>query len=76
LVREAHARLTLRNGKKLVTLEDVRRVLLTHLVMEVEHHALGNAMRLLLIAAETGISADRKAATDQVALVLRSRAAH
>ena len=66
--------LTLKNGDVLVTLEDARRLMLAHLVTEVEDHALSNAMRLLLKAAETGSSADRKAATDQVALVLRWRA--
>jgi hypothetical protein len=65
--------LTLKNGDTLVTLEDARRLVLAHLVTEVEDHALSNAMRLLLIAAETGAYADRKAATDQVAIVLRWR---
>ena len=55
----------------LVTLEDARRVLLAHLVTKIEDHALGNAMRLLLIAAETGTCAARRAATDEVATVLR-----
>jgi hypothetical protein len=65
--------LTLKNGDKLVTLEDARRVVLAHLTTEVKDFDLANAMRVLLIAAETGSVADRKAATDQVAIVLRAR---
>jgi hypothetical protein len=65
--------LTLTNGEKLVTLEDARRVVLAYLTTEVEHFDLANAMRFLLIAAETGRVADRKAATEQVAIVLRER---
>jgi hypothetical protein len=38
--------LTLKDGTKLVTLEDARRVVLAHLTTEVEAHALSNAMRL------------------------------
>ena len=68
--------LTLKDGTKLLTLEDARSVLLAHIVTEVEEHALSNAMRLLLIAAETGTSAARKAATDQVATVLMTRAVY
>jgi hypothetical protein len=65
--------LTLINGDKLETLEDARRVVLAHLVTEIEDHSLSNAMRLLLKAAETSSPADRKTATDQVALMLRWR---
>jgi hypothetical protein len=65
--------LTLTNGDKLVTLEDARRVVLAYLINEVEHFDLANAMRFLLTAAETGRVADRKAATEEVAIVLRAR---
>jgi hypothetical protein len=65
--------LPLKNGDTLVTLADARRVVLAHLMTEVEDSALAHAMRLLLAAAETGTLADRKAATDQVGLVLRWR---
>jgi hypothetical protein len=65
--------LTLTNGEELVTLEDARRVVLAYLTTEVEHFDLANAMRFLLIAAETGRVPDRKAATEQVAIVLRAR---
>jgi hypothetical protein len=41
-----------------------------HLVTEVEDHSLSNAMPLLLKAAETSSSADRKVATEQVASAL------
>jgi hypothetical protein len=66
--------LTLKTGDKLVTLADARRVVLAHLTTEVEDLALTHAMRLLWTAAETGSFAHRKAATDQVAIVLRRRA--
>jgi hypothetical protein len=64
--------LTLQNGKKLVTLDDARREVLAHMVTEVDDFELTRAMQLLLAAAETGRSADRKAATDQVAIVLQA----
>jgi len=66
--------LTLKDGTKLVTLEDARRAALAHLVTEIEDFDLTGAMQLLLTAAETGSVADRKAATDQVAITLRARA--
>jgi hypothetical protein len=65
--------LPLKNGDTLVTLADARRVVLAHLMIEVDDSALTHAMRLLLAAAETGTLADRKAATDQVVLVLKWR---
>ena len=68
--------LTLKDGTTLVTLEDARRLVLAHLVAEVEDHELSNAMRLLLRAAERGSPAARKAANDQVATVLRWRAVY
>ena len=66
--------LTLKDGTKLVTLEDARRLVLAHLVAEVEDHEMSNAMRLLLRAAERGSPAARKAAAEQVATVLKRRA--
>jgi hypothetical protein len=68
--------LTLKNGDKLVTLEDARRVLLAHMTTEIEDGTLTNALRLLLAAAHTCSFADRKVATDQVAIVLRWRAVY
>jgi hypothetical protein len=65
--------LPLKNGDTLVTLADGRRVVLAHLMTEVEDSALAHAMRLLLTAAETGSAGDRKAATEQVEIVLRWR---
>jgi hypothetical protein len=64
--------LTLESGDKLVTLADARRVALEHLGSEVEDLELSHAMGLLL-AGLTGRSADRKAATDQVAAALKVR---
>jgi hypothetical protein len=65
--------LTLESGDKLVTLADARRVVLEHLGSEVEDLELSHAMRLLLAADLTRRSADRKAATDQVAPALKVR---
>jgi hypothetical protein len=69
--------LTLERGDKLVTLADARRVVLEHLGSEVEDEVedleLSHAMRLLLAADLTRRSADRKAATDQVAPALKVR---
>jgi hypothetical protein len=64
--------LTLKDGTKLVTLDVARREVLAYLVTEVENFELTRSMQLLLAAAETGRSADRKAATDQVAIVLQA----
>ena len=58
--------LTLKDGTKLVTLADARDVLRQYLSTKVEDGALGQALRLLLIAAKTGSLANREAATDQV----------
>jgi hypothetical protein len=59
--------LTLKDGDKLVTLADARRVVLAHLTTVVEDTALTHAMRLLLAAATCSF-ADRNAAADQVAI--------
>jgi hypothetical protein len=68
--------LTLKDGAKLVTLADARAVLLKYLTTEIEDPAVGQTIGLLLAAAKTGSFADRKAATDQVASVLRWRAVY
>ena len=57
-------------------LEDARRVVLAEMMIEVEDHALSSAIRLLLKAAQTGSSADREAATEQVENVIRWRAVY
>jgi hypothetical protein len=67
--------LTLKDGDKLVTLADARRVVLAHLTTVVEDTALTPAMRLLL-AATTCSFADRNAAADQVAILLSARAVY
>ena len=66
--------LTLKDGTKLVTLEDARRVVLAQMGIEMEDWALTHALMQLLAAAHTGSYADRKTATDQVATALRARA--
>jgi hypothetical protein len=68
--------LTLKNGDKLKPLGGRPSPGARASQTEVEDHALSNAMRLLLAAAETGSSAARKAATDQVTTVLRARAVY
>jgi hypothetical protein len=68
--------LTLKDGQKLMTLEDARREVVAQMTIDVEDHALSNAMRLLLKAAQTGSSADREAATEQVENVSRWRAVY
>jgi hypothetical protein len=63
--------LTLKSGEQLRTLHDAAE-LFTHRFGSVTKSApLEHAIGLLLRAAETGTRADRKAATDQVELVLR-----
>ena len=63
--------LTLKDGTKLVTLADAQTCLIRHLWPR-RGGALATdpAMELIRKAAETGAYADRKAATDQVAIVL------
>ena len=68
--------LTLKDGQMLVTLEDARRVVLAQMTIEVQDWALSNALRLLLAAAQTGSSADREAATEQVENLIRWRAVY
>jgi hypothetical protein len=70
--------LTLKDGTELVTLADARACLsrFRSTVTTSPGVARGTdrAMKLVVKAAETGAYADRKAATDQVAIVLRWRA--
>jgi hypothetical protein len=63
--------LTLKSGERLLALHDAA-YLFTRIFGSVTKSApLEHAIRLLHRAAETGTRADRKTATDQVALVLR-----
>jgi len=63
--------LTLADGTQLVTLRDAANVLLD--VANARSGGLDNAIRLLLMAAETRKGADITAATDAVERVLRDR---
>jgi hypothetical protein len=66
--------LTLKSGDKLVTLADARDCLIKYFETVVQNNAaLARAIELLFKAAETGSFVDRKAATDQIAIVLRGR---
>jgi hypothetical protein len=68
--------LTLKSGQKLVTLSDARDCLIEHFETVVESATLARALQSLFKAAETGSFPDRKAATDQIAVVLKSRAVY
>jgi hypothetical protein len=68
--------LTLKDGAKLVTLADARVVMIRYFETVIESRAVALAIERPLKAAETGSFADRKAATDQVAIVLRARAVY
>jgi hypothetical protein len=63
--------LVLKTGERLRTLHDAADLFTRRFGSVTKSAPLGHAIRLLLGAAETGTRADRKAATDQVALVLR-----
>ena len=63
--------LILKTGERLRTLHDAAELITRRFGSVSKSAPLGHAIRLLLGAAETGTRADRKAATDQVALVLR-----
>ena len=67
--------LTIKDGTKLVTLADAREILIKYFETMAQGASVAHAMERVLIAAETGTFADRKAATDQVAIVLKLRAA-
>jgi hypothetical protein len=63
--------LTLKDGHRLLTLNDVRAVSLDRFTNIIHSAPLAHAGRLLLKAAETGKRADIAAATDQIELALR-----
>jgi hypothetical protein len=71
--------LTLKAGTKLVTLADAHLCLIRYGTVRFPRgiaHGTDRAIELVRKAAETGAYADRKAATDQVAIVLRWRAVY
>jgi 4'-phosphopantetheinyl transferase EntD len=68
--------LTLKDGTKLVTLADARAVMIRYFETVTHSVAIALAIELVMKAAETGAFQDRKAATDQVAIVLRWRAVY
>ena len=63
--------LILKTGERLRTLHDAAELITRRLGSVTTSAPLGHAIGLLLRAAKTGTRADRKAATDQVAVVLR-----
>jgi hypothetical protein len=65
--------LTLKDGTKLVTLADARAILIEHFASVSQSDSVARAIELTLKAADSGAFEDRKAATDQVAIVLRGR---
>ena len=66
--------LAIKDGTKLATLADAREILIEYFETMAQSASVALAMERVLIAAETGSFADRKAATDQVAIVLKLRA--
>jgi hypothetical protein len=65
--------LTLKTGDKLVTLADARAALIRYFETVTQSAAVALAIKLVMKAADTGTLADRKAGTDQVAIVLAHR---
>ena len=66
--------ITLANGQKLKSLDDARTMLLDVFgSVNTRWGALDHAIRLLLLAAQTGKRADIESATDQIERVLRDR---
>ena len=63
--------LILKSGERLKTLHDAADAFLRRFGNVDHDDATAHAITLMIRAAETGARADRKAATDQVALVLR-----
>jgi hypothetical protein len=63
--------LTLKSGRRLTTLLDATDLLAEQFQTATRNDLLEYAIGLLLRAAETGTLADRRAATDRVALVQR-----
>src|SRR5688500_10544299 len=70
---ELSSPISLKNGKALATLSDARACLIRTFPNVVRHDAFALAITLLMTAAETGRPKDRRAATEQVALVLLRR---
>jgi hypothetical protein len=68
--------LTLEDQTQLATLADARAVVVKHLTKRVDDAALTQVLKLLLIAARSGTLSDRKAATDQLEMVLKSQVLH
>lgn len=66
--------ITLKDGRTLVTLSDARGCLISHFDAVVRSAPLAHAIELLLSASKSSSKADRAAATEQIATVLRSRA--
>ena len=66
--------ITLANGRTLKSLDDARTALLDVFgSVNARSGALDHAIRLLLLAAQTGKRADIESATDQIERVLRDR---
>ena len=65
--------ISLKNGKALATLSDARACRISTFPNVVRHDALALAITLLMTAAESRRPKDRRAATEQVALVLLRR---
>ena len=66
--------LTLKSGERLTTLRDAGELCAVRFGNPRQNAPVEQAINLLLQAAETGKRADREAATDQVAFVLRLNA--
>jgi len=65
--------LTLKGGKRLKTLSDVRGLFLDRFANITHSPTIAHAGELLLVAAQTGEPADIEAATDQVERALMSQ---
>jgi hypothetical protein len=65
--------ITLKDGITLATLSDARGCLIAHFDSVVRSAPLANAIELLLAAAEKPTPKNRRAATEQVDVVVRSR---
>jgi hypothetical protein len=66
-----HSRARLKSGERLRTLHDAAEIITRRFGTVTRDAPLEHAIRLMHRAAQTGTKADRKAATDQVALVLQ-----
>ena len=66
----------LEDQTQLATLADARAVVVKHLTKRVDDAALTQVLKLLLIAALSETLSDRKAATDQLEMVLKSQVLH